>query len=239
MSTAQTANTAAKPKHGHRILPRESGAAPLDFVIGVMAFLAALALGGVMIANRTAHGWESGLSGRLTVQILPQGDAAPPKEIEGALRVLRATPGIAQANELSLEENLALVAPWLGRDADVTALPFPALIDVVLAPGQTRLLPTGLKVAIPDGFELQIRPRSGLALKHNLAVLNSPGTIDSDYRGEVQIILSNFGAEAFTVTRGMRICQALLAHVERLEWDVVESLPQSARGAGGFGHTGA
>ncbi len=111
--------------------------------------------------------------------------------------------------------------------------------DVVLAPGQTRLLPTGLKVAIPDGFELQIRPRSGLALKHNLAVLNSPGTIDSDYRGEVQIILSNFGAEAFTVTRGMRICQALLAHVERLEWDVVESLPQSARGAGGFGHTGA
>ena len=154
MSTAQTANTAAKPKHGHRILPRESGAAPLDFVIGVMAFLAALALGGVMIANRTAQGWESGLSGRLTVQILPQGDAAPPKEIEGALRVLRATPGIAQANELSLEENLALVAPWLGRDADVTALPFPALIDVVLAPGATPdldALSEQLKKVAPHG----------------------------------------------------------------------------------------
>lgn len=111
--------------------------------------------------------------------------------------------------------------------------------EVALAPGQTLLLPTGLKVAVPEGFELQIRPRSGLALKHNLAVLNSPGTIDSDYRGEVQIILSNFGAEAFTVSRGMRICQALLARVERLEWEPVDQLPQSERGAGGFGHTGA
>jgi dUTP pyrophosphatase len=111
--------------------------------------------------------------------------------------------------------------------------------DVVLAPGETRLLPTGLKVAVPEGFELQIRPRSGLALKHRLAVLNSPGTIDSDYRGEVQVILSNFGAEPFTVGRGMRICQALLARVERLEWRPVERVPDTARGAGGFGHTGA
>jgi len=111
--------------------------------------------------------------------------------------------------------------------------------DVVLAPGETRLLPTGLKVAVPEGFELQIRPRSGLALKHRLAVLNSPGTIDSDYRGEVQVILSNFGAEPFVVTRGMRICQALLARVERLAWTPVERVPDTERGAGGFGHTGA
>ena len=111
--------------------------------------------------------------------------------------------------------------------------------DVVLAPGETRLLPTGLKVAVPEGFELQIRPRSGLALKHRLAVLNSPGTIDSDYRGEVQVILSNFGAEPFTVSRGLRICQALLARVERLEWEPVEQVPATERGAGGFGHTGA
>ncbi|MDP2361691.1 MAG: dUTP diphosphatase [bacterium] len=111
--------------------------------------------------------------------------------------------------------------------------------EVVLAPGETRLLPTGLKVAIPKGYELQIRPRSGLALKHRLAVLNSPGTIDSDYRGEVQVILSNFGAEPFTVTRGLRICQALLAKVERLEWQPVARVPETERGAGGFGHTGA
>lgn len=111
--------------------------------------------------------------------------------------------------------------------------------EVVLRPGETRLVPTGLKVAIPDGFELQIRPRSGLALKHRLAVLNSPGTIDSDYRGEVQVILSNFGDEAFVISRGMRICQALLAKVERLEWEAVAHLPASDRGEGGFGHTGA
>jgi dUTP pyrophosphatase len=111
--------------------------------------------------------------------------------------------------------------------------------EVVLAPGETRLLPTGLKLAIPAGYELQIRPRSGLALKHRLAVLNSPGTIDSDYRGEVQVILSNFGGEAFTVTRGLRICQALLAKVERLEWQPVARVPETERGAGGFGHTGA
>ncbi|MFA7332330.1 MAG: dUTP diphosphatase [Candidatus Delongbacteria bacterium] len=110
--------------------------------------------------------------------------------------------------------------------------------DLLLPPGATRLLPTGLKVAVPAGFELQIRPRSGLALKHRLAVLNSPGTIDSDYRGEVQVILSNFGAEPFTVTRGMRICQAVLARVERLEWEPVERVPDTERGAGGFGHTG-
>jgi dUTP pyrophosphatase len=107
--------------------------------------------------------------------------------------------------------------------------------DTVIAAGGFGLLPTGLKVAIPEGFELQIRPRSGLALKHGLAVPNSPGTIDSDYRGEVQVILANLGAEPFTVTRGMRICQAVLARVEQAVLVCVSELPGSVRGAGGFG----
>ncbi len=126
------------------------------------------------------------------------------------------------------------------QTAGSAALDFHAALaeDLLLPPAATCLLPTGLKVAVPPGFELQIRPRSGLALKHRLAVLNSPGTIDSDYRGEVQVILSNFGTEPFTVTRGMRICQAVLARVERLEWEPVEHVPDSERGAGGFGHTG-
>jgi cell division transport system permease protein len=152
MSRSETADAQSGRKRGHRILPREAGAAPLDFVIGVMAFLAALALGGVLIANRTAQGWESGLAGRLTVQILPQGDGAPPKEVDAALRVLHDTAGVASANLLSTQENLALVAPWLGHDADVMALPFPALIDVVLAPGATPdldALGTALKRAAP------------------------------------------------------------------------------------------
>lgn len=110
--------------------------------------------------------------------------------------------------------------------------------DLVLEPGRTALVPTGLKIALPAGYELQIRPRSGLALKHNLTVLNSPGTIDSDYRGEVKVILSNFGSESFTVERGMRICQALLARVSRISWEAVERVPETDRGAGGFGHTG-
>jgi dUTP pyrophosphatase len=107
-----------------------------------------------------------------------------------------------------------------------------------IAPGRTVLVPTGLRVAVPAGHELQIRPRSGLALNHNLAVLNSPGTIDSDYRGEVKVLLSNFGGLPFVVERGMRICQALLARVERIAWQEVDELPGTARGSGGFGHTG-
>jgi cell division transport system permease protein len=120
-----------------RILPREQGAASLDLVIGLMAFLASLALGGVLIANRSAETWQAGLTGRLTVQVLPQGDAAPEAEVNAALRVLQATPGIIHAGALSDADNLALVEPWLGRDASVTALPFPRLIDVQLAPGAT------------------------------------------------------------------------------------------------------
>jgi cell division transport system permease protein len=120
-----------------RILPREEGAASLDLVIVVMAFLAALALGGVLVTESTVATWQSGLTGRLTVQILPQDGSVPEAEVAAALGVLRATGGIASVRELTQADNLALVEPWLGRDAVVAALPFPRLIDVALAPGAT------------------------------------------------------------------------------------------------------
>ncbi|MDE1900441.1 MAG: dUTP diphosphatase [Alphaproteobacteria bacterium] len=110
--------------------------------------------------------------------------------------------------------------------------------DVVLQPGQRTLIPTGLSIALPAGYEAQVRPRSGLALKNGITVLNSPGTIDADYRGEVQVILANLGTEAFTVTRGMRIAQMVVAAYARVEWQQVERLNETARGAGGFGSTG-
>ena len=110
--------------------------------------------------------------------------------------------------------------------------------DVVIAPGGRALVPTGLAIALPPNFELQIRPRSGLALKNGITVPNSPGTIDEDYRGEIGVIVLNTGAESFIVTRGMRIAQAVLAPVVRLTWDEVASLDETARGAGGFGSTG-
>tara|TARA_B110000003_G_scaffold93306_1_gene95424 strand:- start:2664 stop:3125 length:462 start_codon:yes stop_codon:yes gene_type:complete len=112
---------------------------------------------------------------------------------------------------------------------------------VVLDPGQRALVPTGLHFALPQGFEAQVRPRSGLAYKHGVTVLNSPGTIDADYRGDVGVILINHGTEAFTVENGERIAQLVLARYERVEWDLIESveqLPASVRGQGGFGHTG-
>ena len=109
---------------------------------------------------------------------------------------------------------------------------------VVLPPGGRALIPTGLAVALPAGHELQVRPRSGLALRHGIVLPNSPGTIDEDYRGELQVILLNAGNESFTVTRGMRIAQAVLAPVLRVEWREVESLDETARGEGGFGSTG-
>lgn len=110
--------------------------------------------------------------------------------------------------------------------------------DVTLAPGERKLIPTGLSMAVPEGYEAQIRPRSGLALKNGIAVLNSPGTIDADYRGEVQIILANLGSEPFTVSRGMRIAQMVIAAYARISWEKVETLSETARGAGGFGSTG-
>lgn len=110
--------------------------------------------------------------------------------------------------------------------------------DVVLQPGGRALIPTGLAIALPEGYEAQVRPRSGLALKHGITLPNSPGTIDADYRGEVGVILANLGSEPFTVTRGMRIAQMVVAPVTTLAWREVATLPQTARGAGGFGSTG-
>jgi dUTP pyrophosphatase len=109
---------------------------------------------------------------------------------------------------------------------------------MVVAPGQRVLAPTGLTIALPAGYEAQIRPRSGLALKHGVTCLNTPGTIDADYRGEVKVILINLGQEPFTIKRGERIAQMVIAPVTQARWDVVGMLPETARGAGGFGSTG-
>jgi len=110
--------------------------------------------------------------------------------------------------------------------------------ELTVESGGTALIPTGIRVAVPRGFEWQIRPRSGLALKHGITVLNSPGTIDSDYRGPVGVILINHGTQSFTVRRGDRIAQAVLARVESVEMEVVAELSETERGEGGFGHTG-
>jgi dUTP pyrophosphatase len=107
-----------------------------------------------------------------------------------------------------------------------------------LGPGERRLVPTGLRVQIPEGYEIQMRPRSGLALKDGLTLVNSPGTIDSDYRGEIGVILINHGAQAVAVTHGMRIAQMVLATVARLVWNEAGEVGPSARGEGGFGSTG-
>ncbi len=109
---------------------------------------------------------------------------------------------------------------------------------LVLQSGERAAIPTGMILEIPQGHEGQIRPRSGLALKHGVTCLNSPGTIDSDYRGEVKVILANLGAEPFTVTRSMRIAQVVIAPVTRVEIDEITELTETTRGAGGFGSTG-
>ncbi len=109
---------------------------------------------------------------------------------------------------------------------------------VTLQPGEIRLIPTGLFLAVPAGYEVQVRPRSGLALRHGLTIPNAPGTIDADYRGEVGVILGNMGPEPVTITRGMRIAQLVVAPVVRAEVRPVDHLPETARGAGGFGSSG-
>ncbi len=110
--------------------------------------------------------------------------------------------------------------------------------DVVIAPGERALVPTGLAIALPPGFEAQVRPRSGLALKQGITVVNTPGTIDADYRGEVGVILINHGNAPFTVDRGMRIAQMVVAPVTQAVWNEVDTLAESDRGGGGFGSTG-
>jgi dUTP pyrophosphatase len=110
--------------------------------------------------------------------------------------------------------------------------------DVVIAPGERYAVATGLAMAIPHGFEIQVRPRSGLALKHGITVPNTPGTIDSDYRGELKVILINHGAEPFAIVRGDRVAQLVVAPVVQGSWIEVDELDETARGAGGFGSTG-
>jgi dUTP pyrophosphatase len=110
--------------------------------------------------------------------------------------------------------------------------------DTAVRPHETVLIPTGFAMAIPPGFEAQIRPRSGLAVKHQIGILNAPGTIDADYRGEVRIILTNFGSTDFLIRRGDRIAQMVIAPYVKAEWEERESLDTTDRGTGGFGHTG-
>ena len=109
---------------------------------------------------------------------------------------------------------------------------------VVLKPLERKLIPTGLYIALPEGYEAQMRPRSGLALKHGITLLNTPGTIDADYRGEIGVILVNLSSEPFTVNDGERICQMVIATYNQVSWKPVEMLDDTQRGAGGFGHTG-
>ena len=109
---------------------------------------------------------------------------------------------------------------------------------VTLQPLERKLIPTGLYIALPEGYEAQMRPRSGLALKHGITLLNAPGTIDADYRGEIGVIVANLSSEPFTIQDGERICQMVIAAHAKVEWEPVESLDDTERGAGGFGHTG-
>jgi dUTP pyrophosphatase len=117
-------------------------------------------------------------------------------------------------------------------------LPAAVAADVVIAPGKRALIPTGFAIALPDGFEAQVRPRSGLAVRHGISIVNAPGTVDADYRGEVMVCLINLGEESFTVTRGARIAQMVVAPVTRVRLNEAQSLDATERGAGGFGSTG-
>lgn len=110
--------------------------------------------------------------------------------------------------------------------------------DIVIGPGERVLVPTGLRISLPEGYEIQLRPRSGLALKHGITLLNSPGTIDADYRGEIGVILINLSDKPFTVSDGDRICQAVVTQYSRVNWEECNNLDETERGTGGFGHTG-
>jgi len=152
--------------------------------------------------------------------------------------------------EIDLSRPITIKLKRLAHGAD---LPLPALAtehaagadlraavsaSVVIAPGEIRLIPCGFAMAIPPGYEAQVRPRSGLSSQHGLTLINSPGTIDADYRGEVQVPLVNHGREPFTVERGMRIAQMIIAAVPKVTYAEVDELDETARGKGGFGHTG-
>lgn len=110
--------------------------------------------------------------------------------------------------------------------------------DIVLKKSEIKLISTGIKIALPEGYEAQIRPRSGLAFKHGITIVNSPGTIDADYRGEIKVIMINAGSKDFVIKRGERIAQMVINKIEQIDWEIVEKLEESIRGEGGFGHTG-
>jgi dUTP diphosphatase len=144
-----------------------------------------------------------------------------------------------QIKQLPHGEGLALPAYQSGHAAGLDLLAaVPQNTPLVLAPGESAMVPTGLAIALPDGFEAQVRPRSGLAAKHGVTVLNAPGTVDADYRGEISVILINHGKIPFTIHRGERIAQMVIASVARAEFVPVATLPSSERGSGGFGSTG-
>ena len=110
--------------------------------------------------------------------------------------------------------------------------------QIVLKPMERKLVPTGLFIELPEGFEAQIRPRSGLAFKHGIGIVNSPGTIDADYRGEIKVLLINYGDQPFEINTGDRVAQMVVARHEKVSWEQVDSLNETTRGAGGYGHTG-
>lgn len=110
--------------------------------------------------------------------------------------------------------------------------------SIILNPSERKLIPTGLYISLPEGYEAQLRPRSGLALKHGVTLLNTPGTIDADYRGEIGVILINLSTEPFTINNGDRICQMIITSYTKVDWNEVDTLDSTERGTGGFGHTG-
>lgn len=138
-----------------------------------------------------------------------------------------------------LPHGAGLALPAYGT-AEAAGMDLVAAVDgeVVLEPGRRAVVPTGICIALPPGYEGQVRPRSGLAARHGVGVLNGPGTIDADYRGEIHVVLANLGEAPFTVVRGMRIAQLVVAPVARVAWREVERLPETGRGMGGFGSTG-
>lgn len=147
----------------------------------------------------------------------------------GRLRV--AVTRLVHAGDLPLPEYATAMSAGMDLRAAIAE-------PLEIAPGGRALVPTGIAIALPAGYEAQVRPRSGLALKHGITVLNTPGTVDADYRGEIGVVLANFGRLSFTVTRGMRIAQMVVAPFARVSWEAVEALPESGRGVGGFGSTG-
>ena len=154
-------------------------------------------------------------------------------------KVVLSAPIRMEIRQLPHGEGLALPAYQSAHAAGLDLLAaVPEHAPLVLAPGQHALVPTGLAIALPDGFEAQVRPRSGLAARHGVTVLNSPGTIDADYRGEIQVILINHGAEPFAIRRGERIAQMVIAPVVQAEPVRVTTLSDTTRGSGGFGSTG-